>query len=121
MPDDEIERIIVQQAEARSRYSFSEAKLREMIDATRRSGYGFNDIHIYQHMEDLTGMAAVAVAIRRSDGTPVAALHITSITSRMLPPRRENVVAALMQERAQLEEELQPVLDVAPISRRSLV
>ncbi len=121
MPDDEIERILVQQAEARSRFSFGEAKLREMIEATRRSGYGYNDIHIFEHMKDLTGMAAVAVAIRRSDGTPMAALHVTSITSRMAPPRRENIVATLMQERAQLEEELQPALDAAQISRRTLV
>lgn len=121
MPDDEIERILVQQAEARSRYSFSEAKLREMIEATRRNGHGYNDVHVFQHMADLTGMAGVAVAIRRSDGTPMAALHVTSITSRMASPRRENVVATLMQERAQLEDELQPAFDTAQISRRTLV
>ncbi len=120
MPDDEIERILVQQAEARSGYSFGEAKLREMIEATRRNGYSYNDIHISEHMKDLTGMAAIAVAIRRSDGTPVAALHITSVTSRMVPPRRENIVATLMQERAQLEEELQPALDAAQPLRRTL-
>lgn len=119
MPDDEVERILLQQAEARSRYSFSEAKLREMVKATRRNGYSYNDIHIFEHMKDLTGMAAVAVAIRRSDGAPVAALHVTSITSRMAPARRENIVATLMQERAQLEEELQPALNVAQTSRRT--
>ncbi|NIA72266.1 IclR family transcriptional regulator [Pelagibius litoralis] len=120
MPDDEIERILVQQAEARSSYSFSEAKLREMIEATRRSGYGYNDVHIFEHMKDLTGMAAVAVAIRRSDGTPVAALHVTSVTARLAPPRRENIVAALTQERAQLEEEMQPALDATQVSQRTL-
>lgn len=121
MPDDEIERILVQHAEARSRYSFSEAKLREMIEATRRNGHSYNDTHVLEHMKDLTGMAAVAVAIRRSDGTPAAALHIAAITSRLASPRRENIVAALLQERAQLEEMLQPALDLAQTSFRTHV
>lgn len=121
LPDDEIERILVQRAGARSRYSFSEAKLRQMIETTRLNGHSYNDVHIQEKMKDLTGMAAVAVAIRRSDGTPVAALHVTSITSRLAPPRRENIVAALQQERAQLEEMLQPALDMVQISRRSRV
>lgn len=120
LPDDEIERILIQQAEARSRYSFSEPKLREMIEATRRRGYGYNDIHVFEHMQDLTGMAAVAVAIRRSDGLPVAALHVASITARLAPPRREKIVADLLQERAQLEEDLQPALDAGQVLQRTV-
>ena len=116
LPDEEVERILVQQAGTRSHYSFSEAKLREMIEATRRNGYAYNDIHIFEHMKDLTGMAAVAVAVRRADGTPLAALHVAAVTSRLIPPRRDNIVTALNQERAHLEELLQPAFDLGAIT-----
>lgn len=111
LPDPEVERILAQQAEGRSGYAFTDRKLRELITSTRRTGYAYNDIHVFQGMAEVTGMAAVAVAIKRSDGMPIAALHITSITSRMALERREEVTEMLKQECIKLEEDLGPVLE----------
>jgi DNA-binding IclR family transcriptional regulator len=86
-------------------------QLREMIAAARRNGYAYNNVHLFQGMETITDMAGIGLPIRRGDGMPVAALHITAITSRLNPPRRDNIVAILRQEALQLEAELQPVLD----------
>jgi DNA-binding IclR family transcriptional regulator len=111
LPDDEVERILVTRADARARFPFDEMQLREMVAATRRNGYAYNDVHLFPGMETMTEMAAVAVPIRRPDGMPVAALHVTAITARLAPPRRDNIVAMLHQEALALETELAPVLD----------
>jgi DNA-binding IclR family transcriptional regulator len=119
LPDEEVERILALQAEARRAFRFDEVQLREMIAATRRQGYAYTDLHVYPGMEAITDMAGLAVPIRRSDGLPVAALHVTAITSRLEPPRRDNIIANLRQEAAQLEAELKPVLDsIQPSSDR---
>lgn len=115
LPDDEVERILLTQAKARAPFPFTETRLREMIAATRRNGYAYNDVHVFQGMETITDMAGVGIAIRRSDGAPVAALHLTAITSRLLPPRRDEVVAGLRREAALLESELSPALDAAAL------
>lgn len=117
LPDAEVERILAQQAAERSRYAFTDGQVREMVAATRQNGYAYNDIHVYKDMTSVTGMAAVAVAIRRSDGIPVAALHLTAITERLEPPRRTAVVAMLQAECRQLEEDLQPLFEAAPSAR----
>ncbi len=111
LPDEEVERVLLTQAQARAPFPFDELQLREMIAATRRNGYAYNNIHLFRNMEQVTGMAGIGVAIRRRDGLPVAALHITSITSRMDPPRRDSIVAILQEEARQLESLLEPVLD----------
>jgi DNA-binding IclR family transcriptional regulator len=59
------------------------------------------------------------VPIRRGDGLPVAALHVTSVTSRLDPPRRDSVVAILREEAKLLEAQLEPVLDDMSRSERS--
>jgi DNA-binding IclR family transcriptional regulator len=111
LPDEEVERILAIQAAARAQYPFDEVELREMIATTRHNGYAYNNVHLFKGMEKMTDMAAIALPIRRGDGMPVAALHLTAITSRLEPPRRDNIVAALRQEVVQLEAELTPVLD----------
>ena len=122
LPDDEVERVLVTQAQARAPFPFDELQLREMIAATRRNGYAYNNIHLFRNMEQVTGMAGIGVAIRRRDGLPVAALHITSITSRMDPPRRDSIVAILREETRQLESQLEPaVLDDIGRSSRARV
>lgn len=119
LPDDEVERVLLTQGEARARFPFDEIQLRQMIAATRQNGYAYNNIHLFQGMEEVTGMAGLAVAIKRSDGLPVAALHITTVTARLDPPRRDSVVAILREEAAQLEAQLEPVLDDMSRSERA--
>ncbi|HMN80117.1 MAG TPA: IclR family transcriptional regulator [Burkholderiaceae bacterium] len=111
LPDEEVERVLRTQAAARAPFPFDELQLRQMIAETRRNGYSYNNVHLFRNMEQVPGMAAIGVPIRRRDGLPVAALHITSITSRMDPPRRGAIVAAMQEEARHLEEKLEPVLD----------
>lgn len=110
LPDDEVERILATGAELRAPFPFTETRLREMIATTRREGYAYNNLHLFEGMENVTDMAAVSVPIRRRDGTPVAALHLTAIPSRLEPPRRDSIVATLKNEAAEMEEKMEPVL-----------
>ncbi|MFI4994795.1 MAG: IclR family transcriptional regulator [Hyphomicrobiales bacterium] len=111
LPDAEIDRLFVTNAEALSHYPFDEVRLRQMIAATRQNGYAYNNVHVFHGMENLTEMAGIGVPIRKNDGTPVAALHLTGIVSRLDAPRRDNLVATLSHEAHRIEKELEPLLD----------
>jgi DNA-binding IclR family transcriptional regulator len=108
--DAEIDRHFTANAEALAKYPFDEAKLRAMIATTRANGYAYNNVHVFQGLENITDMAGIGVPIHRADGAPVAALHLTGITSRFDPPRRDNLVAVLRGEARKLEAELMPLL-----------
>ena len=62
-------------------------------------------------METITDMAAIAMAICSSDGTAVAALHLTAITQQLDPPRRSSVVSLLQREAREIEKKFRPILD----------
>lgn len=111
LPDEEVERIFEKQAAERARFTFDDLQLRQMLANARRDGYAYNNVHLFHGMEKVTGMAAIAVPVRRPDGWPVAALHVTTITSRLEPPRRESVLATLTKEARQLEAQYGAVLD----------
>jgi DNA-binding IclR family transcriptional regulator len=111
LTDTEIERVLVQQRTERSKFAYNEDHIRSKIAETREQGYSYSDTHIYKEMADITGMAAIAVALRRSDGQPAGAIHLTAITQRFSSPRRESLTEMLRQEARRLEEEIQPVLD----------
>lgn len=98
-------------AVARAVFPFDDVQLRSMIAAARRHGYAYNDIHVFKGMETITDMAAVGVPILSSRGTPVAALHLTAITQRLVQPRRDNVVALLRTEADAIQSTYGPVLD----------
>jgi DNA-binding IclR family transcriptional regulator len=111
LPDDEFERIMVTQANARSAYPLDDMTLRRMVNAARHDGYAFNNLHLFPRMEAIVDMAGVAVPVRRSDGMPVAALHVTGVTARLAQPRRASIVSLLQDEARQLQEQLEPVID----------
>ena len=111
LPDAEVDRILLQQAVQRADFPFDDIQIRQMIEAARRQGYAYNDVHVFRGMETITHMAGVGVPITASDGTPVAALHLTAITQRFDQPRRDNIVALLRQEAAHIEQSFMPVLD----------
>jgi DNA-binding IclR family transcriptional regulator len=110
LPDAEIDAYFARGGEALRRHPFDEVRLRQMIVTTRQNGYAYNNVHVFQGMENMTDMAGIGMPIRRPDGTAVAALHLTAITSRLEPPRRDNIIATLRTEAARIERELEPVL-----------
>lgn len=118
LPDAEVDRLFISNADAIARFPFDEVRLRKMVAFARQHGYAYNDIHVFQGMENLTEMAGIGVPICKGDGTPVAALHLTGITSRLAPPRRDNLVAILRHEAAAIEAEFEPLLDIVSNSRR---
>src|SRR5262249_3060765 len=77
LPDDEIDRIFLANAEALSAYPFDEVRLRDMIAVARQNGYAYNNIHVLPGLENVTEMAGIGVPIHKADGAPVAALHLT--------------------------------------------
>src|SRR4029453_18569057 len=82
-----------------------------MIGATRRNGYAYNDVHLFKGMEKMTDMAAIAMPICSSDGTAVAALHLTAITQRLQPPPRSSIVSLLQREAREIEKKFRPIPD----------
>lgn len=111
LPDSEVDRILREHAGARADYPFDELQIRQMIASARCNGYAYNDVHVFRGMEAITHMAGIGVPIRASSGTPVASLHLTAITQRLAPPRRDTVVAALRCEAEAIEAAYRPVLD----------
>jgi DNA-binding IclR family transcriptional regulator len=111
LPDEEVERILAQHRAARAPFPFDDIQLRRMLVAARRNGYAYNDVHLFKGMEKMTDMAAIAMPICSSDGTAVAALHLTAITQRLQPPRRASIVSLLQREAREIEKKFQPILD----------
>ncbi len=104
LPDEERELLVAAQTGKRMQFGVDEIALQEMISTSCRLGYALNDGKV------IPGMSAVAVPIHREDGIPIAAVSVAAITTRMQPPRRENVVASLWQEAREIEAELKPLL-----------
>lgn len=111
LPEEDVERILAQHGAARAPFPFDDIQLRRMLAATRRNGYAYNDVHLFKGMEKMTDMAAIAMPICCSDGTAVAALHLTAITQRLQPPRRSSVVSLLRREAREIETKFRPILD----------
>lgn len=109
--DHDVDRVLLKQAPERREFAIGDDMLRKRLAESRELGYAFNDVHVFAHVNEITGMAAVAVPVRKSDGTPVGALHVNSTTERMLEPRRSKVVQILIEEAALLERDLAPLLD----------
>lgn len=111
LTDQEVERVLLQQRTERESFAISEDLLRRRLSEARTQGYAYNDVHVFPEMENITGMSAVAVAIRRPDGSPIGAIHVTSITERLAAPRRTSVVKALLDEVESVEKGLAPLID----------
>ncbi len=111
LSDHDVEQILLKQSRERERFAIEDDALRKRLGQARDQGYAYNDVHVFPQMDDITGMAAVAVPIRKPDKTPVAALHVTSTTDRMSEPRRSEVVHELVAEAAALEKDMAPLLD----------
>lgn len=118
LPDLEVERILLQQRKEREQFAIEDDLLRIRLEEARQNKFSYNDVHVFRDLADVTGMAGVGVAIRRTDGQPVAALHMTTTTDRLKSPRREEMVELAFAEARALETDLAPLLDAPnPIIR----
>ncbi len=106
LPDTEIDRILLTQADKRAGFAIDEPTLREQVISTRRIGYAFNDLHVFPGLGTIADMSGIALPICRQDGRPFAAISVVAISSRMQPPRRENIVTSVRQEIADIEAKL---------------
>lgn len=113
LPDREIDRILRDQAEAETPLPFDHATLRKMISETRQTGFAWYDVPVVHGTEVVTGMAAIAVPIRRPDSRPIAALSVAAITARLQGQRRRTIVAELQDEVRRIEASLEPALESA--------
>lgn len=111
LSDREVERILLLQAETRTQLPFDQISLRRMIATTREAGFAYYDAPVLHGPEIVTGMAAIAVPIRRPDRQPIASLSVAAITARLQPPRRKAIVAQLQTEAQQIEAALEPLLE----------
>ena len=113
LSDQEIERVLSLQAEARTQLPFDQIALRRMIADTRQADFAYYDAPVLHGSEVVTGMAAVAVPIRRPDKRPIASLSVAAITARLDAQRRKAIVAQLQAEARQIETSLEPILKSA--------
>jgi len=114
LSDAEVDRILRTQADKRTGFAIDEPTLREQVSATRRIGYAFNDLHVFPGLGTIADMAGIALPICRQDGRPFAAISVVAISSRMQSPRRENIVASMRQEIAEIEARLRGENAAAP-------
>lgn len=104
LPDDEARQILDRSTARFSQHGLDAVTVREMLEASRRCGFGLNSGCM---MPDMTGMG---VPICTSEGLPVGAISVAAISKRMEPPRRDNIVAWIREEVARLETALAPLL-----------
>jgi DNA-binding IclR family transcriptional regulator len=103
LPDDEVERL-VERTTGTGPLS-DPAVLHQLIGEARAQGYALNPGMI------VPGATGVGVPVRGDDGRPIAALSVAAIDSRLVEPRRAQVVRWLSREARELEGKL---ADLAP-------
>lgn len=102
MPDDEVARIcLVNASRMAEKYPrITPEVLRQRIATTRRQGYAHTEV------VETVGVSSVAVCIRDEDKKPVAAISVSSITSRLEGQRVAEAVAFLQEAVRELEPRL---------------
>lgn len=101
LPDAEAEAIIHRnRARMAPHRHFDVSSLRQLVARTRRSGHALNDGLM------LPEMAAIAMAVRQSNGSVCAALSVAAIRSRIQDGRREAILKMLRREAVALEAAL---------------
>ncbi|WP_187830050.1 IclR family transcriptional regulator [Siccirubricoccus phaeus] len=101
----EIERLLSlpEQRAGRARAGVDEALIRQWLAASRRDGYSI--------VQDLVpGTSAIGLPICGPAGDPVAALGLAAISTRLQPPRLDEVLAEMRAATAQIEARLRPML-----------
>lgn len=103
LSDEEVERAIAANAPRLAELpGFEPLAVRQSVQAIRAQGYSLNDGRI------IPDMFAIGMPILGRRGQVAGALSVAAIASRMQPPRREMIVAALQREAAFLRDRLDP-------------
>jgi DNA-binding IclR family transcriptional regulator len=102
LPGGELEEILAANARHFSRYAGLKVEdVRAMIKRARQIGYMFNDRQV------TPGALSIGLPVTDPQGAPVAAISVGAITSRMEPPRRQELAAVLRREVKELERQIQ--------------
>jgi DNA-binding IclR family transcriptional regulator len=80
--------------------AFDASTIWELVEATRRNGYAWNDGRV------VPGMHAIGISVLGTNGAPIGALSVAAIESRMIGERREHIVGWLRTEVTALEARL---------------
>ena len=92
LPDDDVASVIAANAPALGRYGgMTPDRMKIMVRATRERGWSVIGNHATH------GVLAVGLAVRGSDGAPVAAISVASTIDRM-PRERQQLIARSMRE-----------------------
>lgn len=92
LPDDDVAAVIAANSPALERYgSMTPDRMKILVRATRERGWSVIGNHATH------GVLAVGLAVRGSDGAPVAAISVASTIDRM-PRERQQLIARSMRE-----------------------
>ena len=100
----EAEAVLRAGAAARAGFGIGDDDLAAMLAETRRQGFSFIDGKV------VAGIATIGVALRLDDGSPIAAISLSTTQDRLRPPRRAEIAAAIRHEVDGLTREFRPFL-----------
>jgi DNA-binding IclR family transcriptional regulator len=104
LPDADVERIVGSGAAARAPYGLSDGELLTLVKKTRAQGFALVDGTI------IRGIATVSAPLLLNDGSPVAAISVSTIQERLRPPRRRKIAAAIRREIDAISDEFRLLL-----------
>ncbi|MDS1140076.1 IclR family transcriptional regulator [Pusillimonas sp. SM2304] len=104
-----VSQTLARNADARARYQISDATLHRLIAEARNRGYALNDGML------VSGMSAIGVPIRASNGRPIAAISVAAISSRLDGGRQQEVARLLQEAVDDIESRLQAVVDFSAL------
>jgi DNA-binding IclR family transcriptional regulator len=84
---------------------------RQRLAAVRAQGYSLS-LEDYQ-----SGVAAVGAPVFDREGVAIASISLDGVTSRFQPPRRAEIIAAVVEAAARLSEQMGHSAPAAPASR----
>lgn len=103
--DAEIKRLLEEHAADRVVFGQGDEEILLGIKTAREHGYTVHDGGL------IKGMTGIGVPIRSTGGTPIAALSIVAISSRLLGSRRLQVAGRLREIADRIETDLRPFID----------
>ena len=105
LPDEARARAIATAGASYAAFMLAPTEVASMAERSHGLGYALNDGRV------ISGMSAIAVPLRDSQGTPVAAITVAAIAQRMEEPRRAEIAEQLRRTCAAIESRYHAILD----------